>query len=519
MRYPAVVHHSGVPTITVRSTSDAPTRPPAELRTPSRRTLSLLLVGFGAGLALIAAVAGAPPAWVMLPFSAALLAAAVILPFPEADYYLAFLVGATLPTMPPTGLPNLPLAIPVLVVALVRVAPAYRQVPRRAVFLLIGLWAILAVGMLVSSWPGVQFWLRPTALVAVAALASAVGLLVAVDRARMLRWLLGFGAFAGAVAVTALAFYATQFVVSIQPLVSFLASAQGYVRGDAAADFFTGINNWVIWSPAGGIVRAVSLFVPAPHGVGAILGLTMPMLAGLVVVDHNVTRRHRWLWLTVLALGTATLALTLSRATWLAALVAGGVATVALIAFMRDRPILRRAAMLAGVAVLLCGLSAVTVFAAGQAAAGVGDRLTEADADQSVTDRVRNGQQAIAALATNPWRGYGLGGWSVGEPDRIGAAYVHNLYLEYARALGVSGLLWVVAIPALLVGGGLFVLRRGGADRFLGLGLTTVGAFAAVHFLFDDSLLVPQYAWMLLWTVGAAIAVMMTAPREVTDRE
>jgi hypothetical protein len=94
--------------------------------------------------------------------------------------------------------------------------------------------------------------------------------------------------------------------------------------------------------------------------------------------------------------------------------------------------------------------------------------------------------------------------------------YVHNLYLEYGRALGISGLAWAVAIPGIFIRTGLIELSRARADRFWGLAFATVGSFAAVHFTFDDSFLVPQYAWLLMWMLGAAIALVAVPRRPAT---
>ena len=48
--------------------------------------------------------------------------------------------------------------------------------------------------------------------------------------------------------------------------------------------------------------------------------------------------------------------------------------------------------------------------------------------------------------------------------------------------------------------------RRDRRERLLGVVVVATSAFAALHFLFDDNLLNPQYAWLLSFMLGGSIA-------------
>jgi hypothetical protein len=65
--------------------------------------------------------------------------------------------------------------------------------------------------------------------------------------------------------------------------------------------------------------------------------------------------------------------------------------------------------------------------------------------------------------------------------------------------------LLLVAIPAIC---GLLVVARAGPPwSILGLALLAGATFNAVQFLFDDNLLVPQYAWLTFWALGGSLAL------------
>jgi O-antigen ligase len=195
----------------------------------------------------------------------------------------------------------------------------------------------------------------------------------------------------------------------------------------------------------------------------------------------------------------------MSRASWLAAAFASllGIAVVAW--RFRERLALRRAAIVGatGVAVILLSIGLIAIN--GPKAAGVGSRVTDVSSDPSANVRVSSDTAAAGQILDNPLRGYGIGGW--GAPgSRVGASYTHDVYLEYGQAVGVLGLVWAILIPGLFALGALWRRRQSEIDRTATLVLATAGSFVAVHFLFDDSLLNPQYAFLLFTAVGCAAA-------------
>lgn len=482
----------------------------------ARRSAAILAVALGIFGSVAGLLLGIDAGAVLVPFALGLVVAAAIAPFPDADVLLAFLMGGTMPTLPPSDLANVPLALPVVFIGLVRVLPvAWQRMPRRAALILLALWGTLALGMTLSAWPAPSLWLKPAAVVAVAALASILGLAVTTDRERTRRWLTGFGALGALVGATALAFYALQFVVPLHDLVDSMAELQRYVRGESAGEFFATVNNWVIWSPAGGIVRAVSVFVPAPHAVGGYMGLILPFFAAVALSRRAMAglgQGERRAVAIILVIGYATLLLTLSRASWLAATIAGLAALLVLVFYARVPDWRRRVGWLIAGALVVTAVAAGTVAMSGQRAAGVAERVTNVESDDSASERVESDRVAVEGVVNNPLRGYGLGGWAVGV-ERPGASYVHNVYLEYARALGLAGLLWAMMIPVLLLSSGIALLKSWTLDGMLGVAFLTTGVFAAVHFMFDDSFLVPQYAWLLLFGVGAAVGLAAQATR------
>ena len=471
----------------------------------NRVRLAVAAVAFGIVASLAAAALQVQPAFVLTPLSMGLVVAALAVPFPAADYLLCFLLIGTFPLLPTTRLPNAPLAAAIVLIAAVRLGWAERsRLTRRPIILLAGFWALVGVGSLFSAWPAPSLWLRPVAILALAAVASFVGAIVALDRQRLERWCVAAVAAGGLISATAVLFYFSQFAYPFNDAASWLAQSQAYVRGESAGEFFHSVNNWVIWSPAGGLLRAVSIFAPSPHAVGGFAGLTIPVAVAMYI-SPSASRRIRWFALVTAWLDILALVLTMSRASWLAAAFAGLVGLAVVAWRFRERLALRRAAIVGatGVAVVLLSIGLIAIN--GPKAAGVGSRVTDVSNDPSVNVRVSSDKSAAGQIFDNPLSGYGIGGWAA-PGSLVGASYTHNVYLEYGRAVGVPGLSWAIAIPGLFALGALRSRRRLEIDRAATLVLATAGSFVAVHFLFDDSLLNPQYAFLLFTAAGCAAA-------------
>jgi O-antigen ligase len=475
----------------------------------NRRLVAATAVVLGVVLAALLLLLRVSPGLTLVPLGLGALVALVLVPFPEADTWLALALIGTFPLLPPSPLPNLPLSAAVLGVAAVRLwrADAGRVV-RGAWLVLAALWVPLLVGAALSRWPAPSVWFRPATLLAFAALASLVGVMVWSDSERRERWIDGLAAGMVIVTASAIVVFAAQYLFPISGVVDAVVNVVGYVRGDAAAAKFTDQNNWVIYG-RGLTLRAVSPLFPAPNNVGGYLGALGPVMAAGWLATSR--RGSRLLRLVALVLATIALLLTISRSSWLGAVAAFVV--VAALALSRSevrRRIVRaNAKRLAGAALViaLAGIIGVAGILT-VSHQGVQDRLTKPLDDPSVTTRLVIDQDALAAFQADLVRGAGLGNWESSFPVKTGRAYVHNVFLEYGLAAGVLGGVWallLVLIP--LVAGARAALRGAiGSATIYGLGFAAMAIFTATQFLFDDNLLNPQYAWLLALFIGGAIA-------------
>src|SRR5579859_1024136 len=246
-----------------------------------RRLIAVVAIVAGALATGLLLLRGASPGFTLVPFGLGALVALTVLPFPEADTWLAFALVGTFPLLPPSPLPNLPLSAAALIVAAVRLwrlnGP---RGTRRSWLVVVALWVPLVIGAALSHWPAVSVWFRPAALLAIAALASGVGIMVWSDEGRRERWMDGLAAGMIVVSASAIVVFVAQYFFPIRSIVDSIVSMVGYVRGDAAAAKFTDQNNWIIFGQ-GMTLRAVSPLFPAPNNVGGYIGVVGPvMLAG-----------------------------------------------------------------------------------------------------------------------------------------------------------------------------------------------------------------------------------------------
>ncbi|HEX7171904.1 MAG TPA: O-antigen ligase family protein, partial [Candidatus Limnocylindria bacterium] len=437
----------------------------------------------------------------LVPVTIGLATALALVPFPMADRLLALSLIGTMPLIWSDRLPNVPLAAAVLVIGLIRIAPIEaRFVHRRTWVILAASWAPLAAGVALAHWPPVSVWLRPTALLALGAAAAVLGVLVWRDPDRRQRWLEGITLGLLITAVSGLVVFSLQFFVSFAAIVDRFADLQGLLRGTSAGETFRDQNNWLI--PGEQItVRAISPLFPSPNNLGAYLGVATP-IAFVLSLSHP-RRAWRMVALAATALAVALAVLTLSRSTWLATAVAGTL-IVGVIA-VTDRSStpsfgVRRNALKLGLNLAVVALAALVVAAA---AGGddVIDRVLNPLADESVTDRLDTNDQAVQNIATDPVRGVGLGNWRATIANQDDVAYIHNVYIEYSAAVGVLGGIWALMVIVVPLIAGITVMRRAPSsrERLLGVVILAIFAFAAIHFMFDDNLLNPQYAWLLFF--------------------
>lgn len=447
----------------------------------------------------------------LAPASLGMAGALAVVPFPLADRLLALTLIGTTPLILNDSLPNLPLAAAVIAIALARVARAQKRVLRRRTVIALGLvWTPLALGVAISYWPPTSVWLRPLAIVGLGALASILGALVWREPARLSRWLEGITVGLVLVAVSAAGVYALQFIAHPAAVVEGMADVQALLRGSGAADKFAAQNNWLIVGSEV-TLRAVSPLFPSPNNLGAYVGVAGPLAATV----YLGSRSRLWSAVALAGIGIAAgvTVLTYSRSTWLAAAVASLVIGGAIFsgrAFAEFGAHFRRRRL------LLVAVVVVAVAVGGVATLFVGtsdtfNRVAAPLGDRSVTDRLATDEQAIAAIGTNLWRGAGLGNWRAALDGYTNVTYIHNVYLEYAAAAGIMGGAWAVAVVIVPLATGFAIrLRRlkSGRDALLGTSLMAIGAFAGLHFLFDDNLLNPQYAWLYLFVAGGALGLL-----------
>jgi hypothetical protein len=489
---------------------------PWSLSRDARVRVALTSALLGVAATAVALVAGAPAAAVMVPASIGAAIALAVVPFPAADRLLALGLMATFPLLPPLGLPNLPLSAAVLLIAAARLTfEEGLVVARRVLVVLSAFWGLLVVGVLLADWPPLSVMARPAVLLGLAAVGSYVGALVWVDAGRRMRWLEGL--IVGSIVVTssAIGVFVLQYVAPIPDIVDRLAEALGYVRGEGAANKFDARNNWLI--QGGGVtLRAISPFVPGPTNLGGYLGIVGSLTAAYWLVTRGSAYRTLGMFAGGLAITTGIV--TYSRSSWVsgaAAILMAGLLLVAIRRLRRDPawPPLRQlmAAVLVAVLALVLGVAGLATSGSQRAA----ERITNASDDPSVTSRVDSDVRAFGRLVADPIRGYGLGNWSGATDEALAAAdptatpYIHNAYLDFGGATGVFGLAWVIAIIGLLLVAGGWLAAKGPprGSRLVGLALVMVGVFTGVQFLFDDNTRNPQYAALLMWTLGGGLAL------------
>jgi O-antigen ligase len=480
----------------------------ARLKTERRLQIALGAVAVGLILSALAVAAGVSPGSALVPFALGACVAFLITPFPEADYLLAFGTLLSIPLLPSSSLPNLPLGLAAVGFAAIRLVPSVRRIPRTALVLLALIWLPLAIGMALSAWPAASMWLRPVVILGAGAAMTVVGAAVATDRERLVRWLMGWTAACLVVASTAGLVFLLQLAVPVTAIADGVTSLLGYLRGDGAAKAFGALNNWVIAGPDTLTLRAVSPFMPSPNNVGGYLGTLGPLALVTWLAATSTSRRR----LAAAAIGatTFTVVTTFSRSTWV-----GAAALAVVCALFIARPSIRREVWwpdrrlltrLAAIAVAPAIVAVMLMVVVGQPATSV--RIEQPLEDPSVQQRIEIDRGAVEAITNSPFRGFGLGNWEATLGTQTGVAYVHNVYLEYAAAVGLFGAVWVVAMLLGIVVPGVWLQFRGpSGSRLVGLALLAVGAFTTAQFLFDDNLLNPQYVWALMFVLGVSVAL------------
>ena len=467
---------------------------------------ALAAIVLGALVALVLSVVGDEVT--LVPLAIGWAAALVLVPFPTADRFLALSLIGTMPLIWSDPLPNVPLAGGVVAIALLRVAPIEARLVHPRAWVVVGaVWSPLVVGAALAHWPPVSVWLRPSALLALGGAAAVLGVLVWRDPERRQRWFEGITLGLLVTAVSGLVVFSLQFFMPVAAIVDRFADVQGALRGTSAGETFRVQNNWVI--PGEPItLRAISPLFPSPNNLGAYLGITTP-IAFIQSLSHP-KRGWRLVSVAATALAVSLAVLTFSRSTWLATVVACAL-MIGLIV-MGDRTDrlslgIRGNALKLALALAVVALVALYVGAAAGSTT-MWDRLLNPLGDESVTDRLDTNADALEAIAASPLRGAGLGNWRAAIANQDDVAYIHNVYLEYSAAVGVFGGIWALLVVTVPMVAGATLIRCGPrrGEGLVGVVVVAVFAFAAVHFMFDDNLLNPQYAWLLSFMFGGSVA-------------
>jgi O-antigen ligase len=325
---------------------------------------------------------------------------------------------------------------------------AHRVPPLIVLVLLVAFLAFAALGVLTAHWEGSSVKVALTELRPLLSYALILPIVAGIRSIQDLQraWLLVLGACAAASLVTIWL----------------------YVAGQGSAATFSG-----------GAIRVTEIpFIPP----------LVLMLWSLLLLANARSRERRLVLVASGALATAALFFTFQRAAWLTALV--GLAGVIVVL---PRPRRRRLLLLLAPTVVVA-LAAVLVLNA-TSAVHVQDPLTSGldrlvslaqfSQDSSTQHRVVEAHAAVAAIATRPYTGIGLGNTITfisplfnAETNAPGIVvsefYIHNSYLWFPLKLGIPGaaVFFVFIAVSLLLGIGAVRRLGGSPERILALGAT-----------------------------------------------
>jgi putative inorganic carbon (HCO3(-)) transporter len=266
-----------------------------------------------------------------------------------------------------------------------------------------------------------------------------------------------------------------------------------------------------------------------PNQLAGALTLYLP-LAVVSIFGWRPRGRRVGLWLLALAglltVGTV-LILTQSRAGWVGAI--AGLATLGFLAGVTSqRRRVRRAAMFAGLVILLLGVVAVLLLGGVRA---VGETLYNRGTKSSLEDtvgtvtmegRVEIWSRALYAIADFPFTGCGLGTfrevvWTlyplfVIRPG-FDIAHAHNIFLQTALDLGLPGLVAYIAL--LIIGLAVSWRMARVSDPLLrGTALGLAAGLAGLHvYGLADAVALGSKPGLAFWIALAIIAVLPCVQR------
>lgn len=246
--------------------------------------------------------------------------------------------------------------------------------------------------------------------------------------------------------------------------------------------------SWLVNVDGQIILRAFSVFSD-PHMLSFYLGLILPLT---IACFFKISRKL--IWLTVFLLLLAVLLLTFSRGAYLALLATFLVMAVLIYKYFSAK-------RLAGLLIL----SLLVFFIPGQP---IGDRFYASfNPDEgSAAGRLEMWQQAGRTALANPWRGVGLGNYSLSvnsQLDYRNPATAHNFYLDIFSEMGLLALfIWLVLILGTLIQLFKTMKRAGPENKYIYLGLIGSLIYFSAHSFFETAVYQTTILALLMIILG-----------------
>lgn len=261
------------------------------------------------------------------------------------------------------------------------------------------------------------------------------------------------------------------------------------------------------WYGGLGIPR-ISSTVGGPIVVGGYLAFMLPLLLALAIGSSS---SMRYVWLAVACLSILTVALTLTRAAWLAAVIGLSISAAAM-----GPPMWRRHRMITAAMAAAAALSATILVTVVATPGQIGARVATSVVTESgsLAQRLYIWEHTLGLIRDRPLLGWGLETLREVFPyDRdslvrhFGLRPViidraHNDILQTAVSIGVPGTLAYVTVWVLIITSAARLLRRGGEEpRLLIAGwLGAVAAYVVqAQFSFSTVAITP-----LVWLLAGA---------------
>ena len=335
--------------------------------------------------------------------------------------------------------------------------------------------------------------------------------------------------------------FATQFFVGVDPIMIFWSKylAPVFYGNTFGAEVISN-PSWLVNINGATILRAFSLF-PDPHMFSFYLGLLIPVVLAIALVDKNSTGcRSRWLHspfrvvelyckrfaygfhrakatmepakenskLLYLILATMLLAelFSFSRGGYLGMIAGAGVVIILLwrqITFNKKIAL----GLISAIAIIFLLTTSQTVASRFLSSFNFNEG--------SNTERIKNWSQGYEMFADNFLFGVGIGNYSLEINPTIGyrtPVYAHNLYLDIGAEMGIFALfVWIVLITVTICQ--LYKVSKNSKSRFskaVSIGLIGSLVWFSVHSFFDTPIYSPTILAILV--VIISLAVLINSP-------